>query len=201
MPTRDMYAFVYVRHFQAWLPALSPWVASLALSWPTHRSDMWTCIEALPPCRLSMAGRRRVRPLVQPPGHMPARRGAGARKRQPGRSAGVSEPKPAVIAVEAVALMAVVTVMGRQQRFNARSTHSGSIRKQHALRCSTRQKQIPVPHGKEIVRALRSEGKPADMTGRFSAARCERRLIASGALLLSISTRSASQPSWAEREE
>ena len=80
-------------------------------------------------------------------------------------------------------------------RVNARSTHSVSIRKWHALRCSSRQKQIPVPCGKEIVRALRSEGKPADMTGRFSAARCERRLIASGALLLSISARSAPQPS------
>ena len=115
---------------------LSPWVASLALSWPTHRSDMWTYIEALPPCRLSMAGRRRVRPLVQPPGHMPARRGAGARKRQPGRSVGVSEPKPAVMAVEAVAVMAVVTGMGRQQRFDPRSTHSVSIRKRLALVCS-----------------------------------------------------------------
>ena len=138
MPTTDMYAFVYVRHFQVWLPLKygCPWVASLALSWPTHRSDMWTYIEALPPCRLSMAGRRRVRPLVQPPGHMPARRGAGARKRQPERSAGMSDPRPAVMAVEAVAVMAVVTGMGRQQRFDPRSTHSVSIRKRLALVCS-----------------------------------------------------------------
>ena len=73
---------------------------------------------------------------MQPPGHMPARRGAGARKRQPGRSVGVSEPKPAVMAVEAVAVMAVVTGMGRQQRFDPRSTHSVSIRKRLALVCS-----------------------------------------------------------------
>ena len=115
---------------------IQSWAASLALSWPTLRSGMWTCIEALPPCRLSMAGRRRVRPLVQPRGHMPARRGAGARKRQPERSAGMSDPRPAVMAVEAVAVMAVVTGMGRQQRFESRSTHPVSIRKRCALACS-----------------------------------------------------------------
>ena len=39
---------------------LSPWVASLALSWPMVRSETCTSIEALLPCRLSWAGGRRV---------------------------------------------------------------------------------------------------------------------------------------------
>ena len=48
----------------------------------------------------------------------------------------MSDPKPAVMAVEAVAVMAVVTGVGREQRFESRSTHPVSIRKRCAQMCS-----------------------------------------------------------------
>ena len=81
----------------------------------------------------------------------------------------MSEASAALVTTHPGAVMGIMTGMSRQQRFGPRSTHSVSICKRRALRCASRQTQIPVLCCRIIVHALRSEGKPADMVGRFSA--------------------------------
>ena len=90
---------------------------------------------------------------------------------------GMSEASAAVVTTGPGAVMGVVAVRTRQQRLGPRSTHSVSNRVQRQLLRSRRQNQNAASCSQKIVRAERSKGKPADMTGRFYLAGVHGRLI------------------------
>ena len=86
MPTTDMYAFVYVRRFQAWLPPyLLMGVASVALSFLMHHSDTCTCIRAKPLNTLDMPRPRATHASLRSFAPQPVFKALAARIREPGR--------------------------------------------------------------------------------------------------------------------
>ena len=159
--------------------ALSPWVTSLALSWPMHRSETCTNIRALPPRPLSKAGRRSTRGCARPDGRMLARRGAGARKRQPARHvAGASRQRRSGRWVRAV---------GRAPRpggpcgprWRGRAASSARSRASDTRRLQRHVIEMSCSRRKKIEPMI-SSGKMADMIRRFSPRGERRRVIACG---------------------
>ena len=89
----------------------------------------------------------------------------------------MSEASAAVVTTDPGAVMGVVAGRSRQQGFGPRSTHSISNRVQRQLLRSCRQNQNAASCSQNIVRARRSKGKRASMSGHFSPATFHGRLI------------------------
>ena len=169
MPTTDMYAFVYVRTLKQWLPPYllmgdlcGPLVPDASL----RHVHMHTGEAAKHAGHAAPARHPRFAALVCAAAGL---QGVGGQDTRTWTAEHMSEASAALVTTHPGAVMGIMTGMSRQQRFGPRSTHSVSICKRRALRCASRQTQIPVLCCRIIVHALRSEGKPADMVGRFSA--------------------------------